>query len=1181
VKRISKVLFGWLASRMVISAVGLLLVAVLIWFLGQFWSPLQGVLARIVVIDTIVLLWVLYTVWTAYRAKNTDRKISEELLKETPAYAKAEATREEIAGVRERFREALAALRTVKLGGRFGRRYLSQLPWFIIIGPPGVGKTTALKASGLTFPLASAVGEDPRIRGVHGTRNCDWFFADEAVLIDTAGRYTTYESDEVVDRAGWQGFLDLLRKHHRPIDGILVAFSCGDLLTLDAETLRLHALAVRRRVQEIYTAFNRNIPVYVLFTKVDLVAGFREFFDGLNHEERAQVWGITFTLRESENVDAALAAFDQDFERLIERLDQRTLPKLEVERDLPRCTAVLNFPRQMTSLKEAVRQLLAGTFQAHVLEKKNFLRGVYFTSGTQEGTPIDRVISTLSATFGLDRSALPPAAARPRSYFLTRLLQGVIFDEVDVVAPVRWRDRHRAWIVPGVYSGTAVVALLALATWAVSYAKNQEDLQTTSEATLAAAEHKHALADPRASLNDIIPALDALRELPGNRYGDAPVPTDWFKRIGPNLYQGERLAQAATKAYQDALEKAFIPRVVAYLEEDIGRLQGPANENVRALYDALKLYLTLAEPNRFAGAGHQESALASCFPNPVTAWAKADLHSSPLRAEPSPQHLVPHLKAALQAIQEGRVAAVYTDPSLVELARDSLAQTSPAQRIYAQLKSAVLAKHGEVWRLTAHVPDNDLRYFKGPGARTGIPELFTPEGYVTIFLKESMDTVDCVTMEVAWVMGAGVSGVSGERLSEQVVNLYFNDYVRHWENLLRELDIRVFVGLADAVNAMDALAAIDSPMKRVLAAVADQTRLRVSGPFAIAQENSGESETTGGEESAAPLAPPDNAVTRRFQPLHELLQSGDETAPPIDRALDLLKTLHVHLVDILDALEEGRQLPGERVIQRVRLEADRQPDPFGRWLRTIADQSAQVISSPAAEYIAEVWSSSVGRKCRDALAGRYPLDPGSRDDATLRDFAEMFAAGGLIETFFNEHLAPFVDKSAESWKWRPADGVVLEMPASVLQHFQDADAIRNAFFATGGTDVAVPFYVKPLYLRGARMVRIQIGDQQLQYRSGPPKGMRIEWPKRNDPVAAMIMEGFAGPAAQLRYDGPWSLFRLLDQARVEPTTSGERFDVTFTAAGATAAFELRAETASNPFDQNVRNALRRFRCELL
>ncbi len=51
---------------------------------------------------------------------------------------------------------------------RFSRQYLYQLPWYVIIGAPGAGKTTALVNSGLHFPLADRFGKTAR--GVGASR---------------------------------------------------------------------------------------------------------------------------------------------------------------------------------------------------------------------------------------------------------------------------------------------------------------------------------------------------------------------------------------------------------------------------------------------------------------------------------------------------------------------------------------------------------------------------------------------------------------------------------------------------------------------------------------------------------------------------------------------------------------------------------------------------------------------------------------------------------------------------------------------------------------------------------------------------------------------------------------------------------------------------------------------------
>ncbi len=205
----------------------------------------------------------------------------------------------------------------------------------MFIGPPGAGKTTALVNSGLNFPLAEAQGR-AGIRGVGGTRNCDWWFTDQAVLIDTAGRYTTQDSQAAVDSAAWLGFLRLLKTYRRrqPINGVLVSISLSDLAALDEAERIAHARAIKQRIRELHDQFAVRFPIYVLFTKADLIAGFVEFFANLGKEEREQVWGMTFPLDDGTEEGGAVAHFPAEFDLLLDRLNERVLERMQQEPDI-------------------------------------------------------------------------------------------------------------------------------------------------------------------------------------------------------------------------------------------------------------------------------------------------------------------------------------------------------------------------------------------------------------------------------------------------------------------------------------------------------------------------------------------------------------------------------------------------------------------------------------------------------------------------------------------------------------------------------------------------------------------------------------------------------------------------------------------------------------------------------
>ena len=324
-----------------------------------------------------------------------------------------------------------------------------------MIGPPGAGKTTALLNAGLEFPLSDELGPGA-IEGVGGTRLCDWWFTRDAVLIDTAGRYTTQDSNREVDRAGWQAFLDLLRRTRprQPLNGVIVAIALNDVAGNDAALAEDHARAIRERVDELEARLGVRMPVYALFTKADLLIGFSEFFDDLEREGRAQIWGATFPVEGEADLAGAL-------DPLLQRLSRRMFPRLDREAAAERQALIAGFPGQFASLLAPVQAFAARAFGPDAAGRKPWLRGVYFTSATQEGTPIDRLIGGLSRAFGLDQRRA--ARMRPeagRSYFLSGVLRDVVFREAMLLAHRPGTERRRRVIRMAGFAACGIAAVL-------------------------------------------------------------------------------------------------------------------------------------------------------------------------------------------------------------------------------------------------------------------------------------------------------------------------------------------------------------------------------------------------------------------------------------------------------------------------------------------------------------------------------------------------------------------------------------------------------------------------------------------------------------------------------------------------------------------------------------------------
>jgi len=254
----------------------------------------------------------------------------------------------EITAMQVEFQKAIAGLKSSRLGHK-GRDALGVLPWYIIIGPPGAGKTTALRSSGLQFPYAKG----GKVKGVGGTRNCDWWLTNEAIILDTAGRWSTQDDDH----EEWLAFLDLLRKTRpkKPVNGILLAVSLLDLEGGEEEMSAL-AKALRDRLDEVTGRLDMVVPVYLLVTKTDLVPGFVEMFGDLRDKERGQIWGVSLPLMASPDERADMLG--EQLQELFDVAGQRAFPRLTEERRVDARFKIFEFSQQLEAFGQNLTALV-------------------------------------------------------------------------------------------------------------------------------------------------------------------------------------------------------------------------------------------------------------------------------------------------------------------------------------------------------------------------------------------------------------------------------------------------------------------------------------------------------------------------------------------------------------------------------------------------------------------------------------------------------------------------------------------------------------------------------------------------------------------------------------------------------------------------------------------------------
>lgn len=993
------------------------------------------------------------------------------------------------------------------------RRQVYELPWYVFIGAPGAGKTTALLHSGLRFPLAERLGAAP-VAGIGGTRQCDWWFTDRAVFIDTAGRYTTQDSHHASDAHEWKTFLQLLCRYRpvQPINGVIVTVSVPDLIHGGAE-LEQQAEAVEQRLLELRAELGLSFPVYLLVTKVDLLAGFVEYFGDFDAAQRERIWGTTFDYSQQQGaLPGDLAARLAELPRGI---GDASVQRLQEEAQAQRRALIYQFPAQLDAVLPALEGFVRRAFRRTAEAPRQALRGIYLTSGTQEGNPIDRVLGQLSRHYGITmRAARPrPDGGSGKAYFLSTLLQQLVIAEAPLAGTNLKRRQRRRWIAAGAGSVLSVVVLLACVGWWVSYRSNLDYVESVGQRVAQVVRE----VDPTnrrnvGNIDQLLPLYAMLSELASSGRIDPTRPPFGF---GFGLFQGARLARSADQTYHRVLDQTLAPLLAQRLTLALRQDADPV-----ARYDALRISLMLLTPGHLQRDEVRRWA-AQAFASSTGAGAQGQ---APGAGEQ--QEWLHHLDALLE--RNAVVGAMRLDEASVRAARSALAALPIEQRVYDRLLARARARLDGDRSLAELVSPSAVLAFAPNDSASGVPGIAainTRRAWRELIEPMLDPTIAELASEAGWVLGQGdpqdarsaaVQRLARERparneLAKQVAQQYAQATIAQWDRLLSALTLAAPAD-AESLNALaGTLAASASPLRELLARIA----LEFPPPAAA-----------GGSASSAQQAF-DAATGARFGAL------ADYARGPGTGAVDHL------LVPLPAVLREPAGARAGDLLRDLRAEAARAPAP----LKAIWSVLADALGAQQRRAIDRQMTSGIGelaQACRLITTDRYPFAREAKRDMPYADFARLFGPHGLLATFYRSHLASQVD--AQRRPWRLVGSASASPKAqSALHSFEMADDIRRLFFPDGAELPQLRLRLTPLSMDGELLqFSADVDGQLMRYENGPRRPKAVQWPgpaATQKVLLRILPAGPSGVGAEA-HEGPWALLRVLSRSGWQRAGSG-------------------------------------------
>lgn len=976
---------------------------------------------------------------------------------------------QEVQALRQQMQDAIKTIRKSKIGDQTGKAALYELPWYMVIGNPAAGKSSAVLHSGLKFPFMEQ-GNKLSVKGVGGTRNCDWFFSTEGILLDTAGRYSVYEED----RSEWLSFLSLLKKNRpkAPINGIIIAVSIAELTKNDPNYALDLAKNLRSRVQDLTEQLEVYAPVYVIFTKMDLISGFRDFFNDYEQEERSQVWGATIPYPEDpENINIT-DVFEEHFGVLVNGLKDLSTTKLSLRHQRTVSPSLMTFPMEFQSLRPMIRTLMHALFEDNPFQFKPILRGFYFTSALQDGQVSSQMTLQMVQNYDLHPPAIPLNAqqeAADKPYFLQDLFSKVILKDKHLVKQHKNRHKrsHRA-----LATLAAVVTLCAaVGLWTWSYANNKQLTErVVADLQQVAALQKNSNGDLQSQLESLNILQSRIEQLEGYE-DDKPLSLSF------GLYQGDKLKQKLLAEYYNGISiivlaptkqniETFLTEVNTNADQLEVRTEDSSTDDtsdaavndayiqsdptdVEDAYNALKAYLMLGNHDNLE-ASHLSDQMTRFWRN----WLEANRADMPRDKMIRQAERI--LSFTLAHVDDPAFPLIQNDLGLIDKTRSNLSKVSKGQpareRVYSEIKMRASARFPSV--TVAQITQNNANEaLLGSYVISGT---FTKEAWEA-FVSDEIDKA-ATTRVVAddWVLATSsqddltLTG-SPEQIRQYLVNRYKQEYISEWKRFLSQVYVRDSTGFDDHAVLLNQLSnATESPLKTLFETVDRQTQWDNKAANQAAG-NGGESRRSfvnwfkqtilrqspaelrqaeaAMSSNAAPVAQASSGViAQEFSSIHALVTPREE-----NQDLSLLDSYLVSLGDIRtrfnniarsddigpDALlfasqtlspggselTKSLQILDEQILSQANSEIKQLVRPL---LSEPLTRSFNMLLTPTKAEINKVWKAQVYKPFLDNLGSKYPFTANANLEATPAEIGQFFGEDGYVARFVNETLSPFI-----------------------------------------------------------------------------------------------------------------------------------------------------------------------------
>ncbi len=1095
----------------------ILSIAVLIWLIGPLIT-IAGKTPLLSVTNRLLLILIVAIIWGAHLLRQHIDSINTQRISEHPEKTS------EIAALSLLFKSFKTFLRK-----QYNKKYdltdtyLYQKPWVMMIGPSGSGKTSILRNHDLQHQHVDQHLQDNHL--------CNWRIVEETVFIDTNGQ--VFLQDQELNKTLWLELISLLKNHRRrkPIDAIIITVSLYDLFCSNDKKITQLTASLKAQLFLLSKQIKTPFPVFILFNKADRVLGFTEFFGDLSSEERQQVFGIHF---DNLTTSALSHYFDEEFDRLLQPLNERVIWRLHQERSQENRVLIKDFPLQLETLKSMLNDFITSFANDFLLSDNIRLQGVYFTSAIQKGLPFDGLIKKFKSAFALTPVPIKSRSMQTKAYFTQQLFKNIIlpasrseFKSNHLLARIEWKR-----LASYAFSGLLVMAFFWYSMAGLQYQKQQ-----LSKAQALLAQYHYISTENKQDLQTIIKSLNVFTEL--NNTLNKKSPGTLKQHFSSSV---TALAGNAKLTYEKLLKKKLLPELqnIAYHQ-----LFNISPNRPQQIYQMLKLYLMLGEPK------HLDQKF-------VSSWLQQSLSESGYSHQ-QVENVISHLNVLLSL----PLPKTKLNGSLIKTARGVLYHLTSAQLAF------VIAGDSQPHAALQILPNGQPIFMT---AYAAVPQIYTAKGFER-FMQTNFNPIVQEAVYGNWVLGSNaktdISAIQLQTITNQLINLYKQNYLTIWNNVINGIQLKPTLTLAQNAQLLATLTSQQSILMSFYNSVSENVVPILSGKININDFIKNHEQA---DHFIAQLKAIDT-VTRN----PNMLQVYFASIQSFYNAITRITTTNDPNQAAFLFVKETMQNKSSAFVQ-LKMASQNLPEPIPSLSQQITDSTWQFILQQSHQYIDQQWQQVIVPFYLHKLAGKYPFDNNAFAQVQLQDFIEFFAPQGLLASFTQEYLAPFVEFNDQKWELKTLYGKSLDINKQSLLQLQLSSYITKMYFPHDQKTLKINFSLQPLALEPVvKKFELMLDNKVISYdHDGAPKESHVTWPSDNvmQHVARLMFTTINGDMVDKIYAGPWALFKALQAGNLIATNNPKQFEVTFDLNGNSAKYLLTTTEPLNPFISDVVDELK-------